>query len=135
MMQPLKEMILYLADVLADFTIGRCFQDTLKKVLELQTKAMMEHLKEGLNHLWVDDNDCHGYIYVRIPHNDTKTIIIEGETFHMFEFNDCCPICLEDFKAEDMGLCLVRCRHLFHLHCIDQWLINNASCPTCRRQA
>ncbi|KAL7593876.1 hypothetical protein Lser_V15G35356 [Lactuca serriola] len=50
------------------------------------------------------------------------------------EFNDInCAICLQDFEKEEEGRELPSCRHVFHLECIDEWLIRQGSCPICRR--
>jgi RING finger protein 165 len=43
-----------------------------------------------------------------------------------------CSICTEDF-AEGVKLRLLPCNHLYHPHCIDQWLTNRSrTCPLCR---
>ncbi|XP_047342773.1 NEP1-interacting protein 2 [Impatiens glandulifera] len=44
----------------------------------------------------------------------------------------CCSICLENLKDGDVARILPSCLHLFHLQCIDQWLIRQGSCPVCR---
>nr|XP_043630282.1 NEP1-interacting protein 2-like [Erigeron canadensis] len=44
-----------------------------------------------------------------------------------------CVICLQSFKNKEEGRELPNCRHVFHLACIDEWLIRNGSCPVCRR--
>uniref|UniRef100_A0A7C9E505 RING-type E3 ubiquitin transferase n=1 Tax=Opuntia streptacantha TaxID=393608 RepID=A0A7C9E505_OPUST len=43
-----------------------------------------------------------------------------------------CSVCLNDFQEREMLRLLPRCNHVFHLDCIDVWLLNNASCPLCR---
>ena len=43
-----------------------------------------------------------------------------------------CPICLNDFEAED-ELRMLPCSHAFHEGCVDEWLQVNATCPSCRR--
>ncbi|PWA34488.1 RING/U-box superfamily protein [Artemisia annua] len=48
------------------------------------------------------------------------------------ELNEC-VICLQDFKNKEEGRELPSCRHIFHLKCIDDWLIRQSSCPICRR--
>ncbi|EPZ34134.1 hypothetical protein ROZALSC1DRAFT_31363 [Rozella allomycis CSF55] len=45
---------------------------------------------------------------------------------------EACPICLDDFK-KDMDLKQLPCRHLFHVECIDSWLLNHKNfCPMCK---
>jgi len=43
-----------------------------------------------------------------------------------------CPICLGDFKDEEMVIVLPRCSHIFHTLCIKEWMKRASSCPTCR---
>ncbi|KAF2437924.1 hypothetical protein P171DRAFT_372634 [Karstenula rhodostoma CBS 690.94] len=44
-----------------------------------------------------------------------------------------CLVCLCEFEAEEEARKLVKCGHLFHRTCIDQWLITGRnSCPLCR---
>ncbi|PWZ10281.1 putative RING-H2 finger protein ATL12 [Zea mays] len=43
-----------------------------------------------------------------------------------------CSVCLARFDDADLLRLLPRCRHAFHLHCVDRWLQSNASCPLCR---
>lgn len=44
-----------------------------------------------------------------------------------------CAICLQDFENKEEGRKLPSCKHVFHLKCIDEWLIRQGSCPICRR--
>ncbi|KAH9876790.1 hypothetical protein IAQ61_002151 [Plenodomus lingam] len=44
-----------------------------------------------------------------------------------------CLVCLCEFEAEEEARKLVKCEHLFHRICIDQWLTTGRnSCPLCR---
>ncbi|KAK2981674.1 hypothetical protein RJ640_010444 [Escallonia rubra] len=43
-----------------------------------------------------------------------------------------CSICLGDYKATDTLRHLPDCGHLFHLKCIDSWLMLHPTCPICR---
>jgi len=43
-----------------------------------------------------------------------------------------CVICLCAITKEDRVRKLPNCNHSFHRCCIDQWLLRNASCPTCK---
>jgi hypothetical protein len=44
-----------------------------------------------------------------------------------------CPICLNEMAVGDQAR-LLRCNHVFHKQCVDEWLRINASCPTCRKR-
>ncbi|KAL6841491.1 hypothetical protein ACP4OV_028634 [Aristida adscensionis] len=45
-----------------------------------------------------------------------------------------CSVCLARFDDADLLRLLPRCRHAFHLDCVDRWLDSSASCPLCRAQ-
>ncbi|CAL1370695.1 unnamed protein product [Linum trigynum] len=44
----------------------------------------------------------------------------------------CCSICLADYKNTDVLRLLPDCGHLFHLKCVDPWLLKHPTCPVCR---
>ncbi|GJR36041.1 RING-H2 finger protein ATL74 [Tanacetum coccineum] len=44
-----------------------------------------------------------------------------------------CPICLGDFIEGEKMRILPKCKHLFHVKCIDKWLLSHPSCPICRQ--
>ncbi|RZC84181.1 hypothetical protein C5167_046968 [Papaver somniferum] len=46
--------------------------------------------------------------------------------------SSCCSICLADYANNDMLRLLPNCGHLFHLKCVDPWLLQHPSCPICR---
>lgn len=45
----------------------------------------------------------------------------------------CCSICLMDYKESDLLRMLPGCGHLFHVACVDPWLIMKLTCPVCRK--
>ena len=46
--------------------------------------------------------------------------------------NDLCTICQQIIIDNDIIRILNHCKHLFHLQCVDIWLSNNNTCPSCR---
>ncbi|KAI5085054.1 hypothetical protein GOP47_0001223 [Adiantum capillus-veneris] len=52
--------------------------------------------------------------------------------FHEEAMHTDCSICLGDFLEGHLLRVLPSCRHAFHIQCIDTWLSNHHSCPTCR---
>ncbi|XP_015901006.1 RING-H2 finger protein ATL74 [Ziziphus jujuba] len=45
-----------------------------------------------------------------------------------------CAICLVDFCEGDKIRVLPKCKHRFHVVCIDTWLLSRSSCPNCRNR-
>ncbi|CAK8530335.1 unnamed protein product [Lathyrus sativus] len=43
-----------------------------------------------------------------------------------------CSVCLSEFEEDESLRLLPKCRHAFHLPCIDTWLRSHTNCPTCR---
>ncbi|OVA07184.1 zinc finger protein [Macleaya cordata] len=46
--------------------------------------------------------------------------------------SSCCSICLADYNSTDTIRLLPDCGHLFHLKCVDPWLLQHPTCPVCR---
>ncbi|KAL9184274.1 hypothetical protein ACHAXT_002360 [Thalassiosira profunda] len=44
---------------------------------------------------------------------------------------DCCPICMDEYQEGD-ELRVLPCSHAMHVACLDAWLLNHPSCPSCR---
>ncbi|KAF9613375.1 hypothetical protein IFM89_007453 [Coptis chinensis] len=43
-----------------------------------------------------------------------------------------CAVCLSKFEEIETLRLLPKCKHAFHVNCVDQWLENHSSCPLCR---
>lgn len=48
---------------------------------------------------------------------------------------DVCSVCLEAFRSHAFVKEMPRCLHVFHVACLDRWLIHHNSCPLCRSKA
>ncbi|KAL7122054.1 hypothetical protein ACP275_01G021900 [Erythranthe tilingii] len=45
-----------------------------------------------------------------------------------------CSVCLSRFDESEILRLLPKCRHAFHMSCIDKWLESHSSCPLCRHK-
>jgi hypothetical protein len=45
--------------------------------------------------------------------------------------SECCPICLVDF-SDGIEIRTLPCGHYYHWECVDSWLCDRTTCPTCR---
>lgn len=45
-----------------------------------------------------------------------------------------CAVCLSRFEDVEVLRLLPKCKHAFHINCIDQWLEKHSSCPLCRHK-
>ncbi|XVF34886.1 hypothetical protein REPUB_Repub18cG0097000 [Reevesia pubescens] len=45
-----------------------------------------------------------------------------------------CAVCLSKFEDIEILRLLPKCKHAFHIDCIDQWLEKHSSCPICRQK-
>lgn len=71
-----------------------------------------------------------------VVYGGEEMVVVGGDDGECGEGGDdgceeCC-ICLEDYKEGDFCRVFPRCNHLFHLKCIDIWLMEHLTCPICR---
>ncbi|CAM8993165.1 unnamed protein product [Rhodiola kirilowii] len=43
-----------------------------------------------------------------------------------------CAVCLSEFEKGEKGRSLPKCKHSFHIDCIDMWFASHSTCPLCR---
>ncbi|CAO2821290.1 unnamed protein product [Amaranthus hypochondriacus] len=64
---------------------------------------------------------------------DSYPKIVLGETKRLPKpEHKSCSICLGEYESNEILRAIPICGHYFHAHCIDEWLLLNASCPICR---
>ncbi|KAM7009282.1 RING finger protein 150a [Tautogolabrus adspersus] len=56
--------------------------------------------------------------------------IKKGDKETESEFDNC-AVCIEGYKPNDV-VRILPCRHLFHKHCVDPWLLDHRTCPMCK---
>lgn len=64
---------------------------------------------------------------------ESKNISIKNGS--VIKYPDClskCVICIEYQKNDDIIREIKHCKHSFHVKCIDDWFLENNSCPECR---
>ncbi|WOL05956.1 NEP1-interacting protein 2 [Canna indica] len=123
--------VLYVLDIISSILSGRLVRDKVGPALQNAVQSQMSALSlpfmetpdffetGGIRGLDMDEVDKLPKIKVTAEHNLDPAI--------------CCSVCLQDFQVGEMVRRLPNCDHMFHLPCIDSWLIRHGSCPLCRR--
>ncbi|XP_016446214.1 E3 ubiquitin-protein ligase ATL42-like [Nicotiana tabacum] len=74
-----------------------------------------------------------------VPSGIDKTVV-ESLPFFRFSFIRGskqgleCAVCLSKFEDIEILRLLPKCKHAFHIDCIDKWLENHSTCPLCRHK-
>ncbi|KAL1823518.1 hypothetical protein ACET3Z_010296 [Daucus carota] len=126
--------VLYLIDVLASLLSGRLVRErigpAMLSAVQSQMGAVETHFDEAENIFDTGGSDgLAGDSVDRIP----KVRITRENNMDASGEKVCCSVCLQDFQLEETVRSLPQCHHLFHLPCIDNWLVRHGSCPLCRR--
>ncbi|RWR84506.1 NEP1-interacting-like protein 1 [Cinnamomum micranthum f. kanehirae] len=125
---------LYMVDVFSNLLSGRLVRDQVGPVMfsavENQMSAV-ERTAEEVPDIFAMDGTkgLSGESVNMLPKmRITATNNVDASGEHIG-----CSVCLQDFQVGETVRSLPHCQHLFHLPCIDNWLIRHASCPLCRR--
>ncbi|GMH24003.1 hypothetical protein Nepgr_025846 [Nepenthes gracilis] len=126
--------LLFLIEVIAKLLSGRLVPERIGPAILSAVQSQMGEIEsifeEGLNTFnteGVKGLACD--LVERIP----KIKITTNNNADSTGEKVSCSVCLQDFQIEEMVRCLPHCHHLFHLPCIDKWLLRHGSCPLCRR--
>ncbi|THW13875.1 hypothetical protein D6D24_05789 [Aureobasidium pullulans] len=82
-----------------------------------------------------DVADAPGIFRIQSSGTTLLAVATEGGESISLTSEQRCLVCLCDFEHDEEARRLVKCNHLFHKECIDQWLTKGRnSCPLCRGQ-
>eukprot|EP00041_Stephanoeca_diplocostata_P036744 m.1352703 g.1352703 ORF g.1352703 m.1352703 type:complete len:790 (-) comp24927_c0_seq2:121-2490(-) len=64
---------------------------------------------------------------------DTDSVAIDGSSAspNIVVNQDMCTVCLDKFE-DGIEVRALRCGHIYHLPCIDPWLLDHGTCPLCK---
>ncbi|PWA43279.1 RING/U-box superfamily protein [Artemisia annua] len=125
---------LYLIDVIVSLISGRLVRDRIGPAMLSAVQSQMGAVETSFDELHniFDTGGCKGlpeYSVAKIP---KIKITSDDEVDDMGE-RVSCSVCLQDFQVGETVRSLPQCHHMFHLPCIDKWLVRHGSCPLCRR--
>ncbi|KAK8474710.1 hypothetical protein V6N11_038022 [Hibiscus sabdariffa] len=126
--------LLYLIDVIASLLSGRLVRERIGPAMLSAVQSQMgaaETTFEDVQNIFDigGSTGLAGDLVEKIPKikiTNNNNVDASGEKVS-------CSVCLQDFQLGETVRSLPQCHHMFHLPCIDKWLISHGSCPLCRR--
>ncbi|KAL0739488.1 hypothetical protein Bca4012_015698 [Brassica carinata] len=126
--------LLYLIDVIVSLISGRLVRERIGPAMLSAVQSQMgaaDATFDDLSSIF-DTGGSKGLtrdVVDKIP----KIKITGGNNLDASGNKDSCSVCLQDFQVGETVRSLPHCHHMFHLPCIDNWLLRHGSCPMCRR--
>ncbi|XP_020269495.1 NEP1-interacting protein 1-like [Asparagus officinalis] len=133
--------ILYVIDILASLLSGRLVREKVGPAVQSAVQSQMSAVDAPFNEvLDIFETGGTGGMSKDSVNKLEKSKISKqnnGDDFgekicYLFAFREPTHM-VADFQTGETARCLPHCRHMFHLQCIDSWLIRHGSCPLCRR--
>ncbi|XP_057962753.1 NEP1-interacting protein 2-like [Malania oleifera] len=126
--------LLYLIDVIASLLSGRLVREQIGPAIMSAVQSQMGAAETSFDEIpnifdTAEAKGLPGSSVEKIPKmkiTGSNNVDASGERV-------CCSVCLQDFQLGEIVRCLPQCNHMFHLPCIDKWLLGHGSCPLCRR--
>ncbi|XP_062188225.1 NEP1-interacting protein-like 1 [Phragmites australis] len=128
-----KYSILFVLDIISSLFSGRIVWEKVSPALQRAVQSQMSLLSTP----FMDNNDLFETgstggmskdLISRIP----KMWFGAASNCDQETDSSCCSVCLQDFGARQFVRVMPQCQHIFHVRCIDSWLLRHASCPLCR---
>lgn len=115
---------------------------TLSSLLSLMRRQTMEgahggsgggrsSLRRGLSREVIDSLPLRHYKTPTASTTIDDEVVLDVSLHREEDCTSCCPICFVDF-ADGMEIRTLPCGHEFSRDCIDSWLLDHTTCPTCR---
>uniref|UniRef100_A0A183BTZ4 RING-type domain-containing protein n=1 Tax=Globodera pallida TaxID=36090 RepID=A0A183BTZ4_GLOPA len=107
--------------------------DAEELINQLTPEAMSTinaHQNLNTNQLDVSSVDGGGHFHADAHSNRNANDVVEPE----IEETPKCPICLDELTPSTDVKELQSCRHTFHRECVNTWLVQKQSCPSCRSE-
>ncbi|XP_042493791.1 NEP1-interacting protein 1-like [Macadamia integrifolia] len=124
--------LLYLIDVIASLLSGRLVRERIGPAMLSAVQSQMgETSFEDITSIFETGGTkgLSGDSVQKIPKIKITSLNNEDASGERVS----CSVCLQDFQLGETVRSLPHCHHMFHLPCIDEWLIRHGSCPLCRR--
>ncbi|KAK1423540.1 hypothetical protein QVD17_18844 [Tagetes erecta] len=126
--------LLYLIDVIVSLLNGRLVRERIGPAMLSAVQSQMGAVETSFDemHSIFDIGGSKGlpeYSVEKIP----KIAITRDNDVDESGERVSCSVCLQDFQVGEIVRSLPKCHHIFHLPCIDEWLVRHGSCPLCRR--
>lgn len=127
--------ILYLVDVIASLLSGRLVREQIDPAIMNVVQTQMGTVESRFDEVVsiFDTCDSKG-LTVDSVEKIPKLKITSRDNVDASGDRLSCSVCLQDMQLGEVVRCLPRCHHMFHLSCIDSWLLRHGSCPLCRRE-
>ncbi|CAH9098497.1 unnamed protein product [Cuscuta epithymum] len=126
--------LLYLIDVIASLLSGRLVRERIGPAMLSAVQSQMGAIETAYDDVSSifdigGPKGLTGDIVDKIP----KIVICCENIADSSGEGVSCSVCLQDFQLGETARSLPHCHHIFHLPCIDPWLLKHGSCPLCRR--
>ncbi|MED6182328.1 hypothetical protein PIB30_027570 [Stylosanthes scabra] len=122
-----------MADFIEELIRARLVEESISPAILTAYNLQFEHVAHG-NRGYDEIRDVNNVVASRGMTKDSLNKLPKHVILKDMKAEDtCCAICLQDIVVGETARSLPRCRHTFHLTCVDRWLVKNHSCPVCRR--